>query len=68
MLSKLIIISLATAFAFFNPSVKLSSGRTATLNGRGPPVLFSTGLLELCLNNFIMKLLKILNIMLLLLH
>ena len=46
MLSKLIIISLATAFAFFNPSVKLSSGRTATLNGRGPPVLFSTGLFE----------------------
>ena len=44
MLSKLIIISLASVSAFFNPSVKLSSGRTATLNGRGPPVLFSTGL------------------------
>ena len=44
MLSKLIIIGLASVSAFFNPSVKLSSGRTATLNGRGPPVLFSTGL------------------------
>jgi hypothetical protein len=44
MLSKLIIISLATVSAFFTPSVKLSSGKTATLNGRGPPVLFSTGL------------------------
>jgi len=44
MLTKLIIIGLATVSAFFNPSVKLSSGRTATLNGRGPPVLFSTGL------------------------
>lgn len=44
MLSKLIIISLATVSSFFNPSVKLSNGRTATLNGNGPPVLFSTGL------------------------
>jgi len=44
MLSKLIIVSLATVSAFFTPSVKLSSGKTATLNGRGPPVLFSTGL------------------------
>ena len=44
MLSKLIILSLASVSAFFNPSVKLSNGKTATLNGRGPPVLFSTGL------------------------
>ena len=44
MLSKLIIIGLVSVSAFFNPSVKLSNGRTATLNGRGPPVLFSTGL------------------------
>tara|TARA_B100000780_G_scaffold203969_1_gene144825 strand:+ start:6253 stop:7158 length:906 start_codon:yes stop_codon:yes gene_type:complete len=44
MLSKLIFISFAAVSAFFNPSIKLSNGRTATLNGRGPPVLFSTGL------------------------
>ena len=44
MLTKLIFISLASVSAFFNPTVKLSSGRTATLTGRGPPVLFSTGL------------------------
>tara|TARA_X000000368_G_scaffold417636_1_gene414591 strand:- start:1318 stop:2127 length:810 start_codon:yes stop_codon:yes gene_type:complete len=44
MLSKLIILSLASVSAFFNPSVKLSNGRTVNLNGRGPPVLFSTGL------------------------
>ena len=44
MLTKLIIFSLATVSAFFNPTVKLSSGKTATLNGRGPPVLFSPGL------------------------
>ena len=44
MFSKLFIITLASVSAFFNPTVKLSNGRTATLNGRGPPVLFSTGL------------------------
>ena len=44
MLPKLIILGLASVSGFFNPSVKLSNGRTVTLNGRGPPVLFSTGL------------------------
>ena len=44
MISKLILFSLAATSAFFNPSVRLSNGKTATLNGNGPPVLFSTGL------------------------
>ena len=44
MFTKLILISLATVSAFFTPSVKLSNGRTASLKGRGPPVLFSPGL------------------------
>ena len=30
--------------SFFNPSIKLSSGKTATLYGNGRPILFSTGL------------------------
>tara|TARA_B100001093_G_C26844221_1_gene1021991 strand:+ start:2856 stop:3581 length:726 start_codon:yes stop_codon:yes gene_type:complete len=44
MISKLLLISLAYTSAFFNPHAKLSSGKTATLMGNGPPVLFSTGL------------------------
>tara|TARA_B100000579_G_scaffold234186_1_gene191952 strand:+ start:6647 stop:7417 length:771 start_codon:yes stop_codon:yes gene_type:complete len=50
MLSKLIFITLATANAFFNvgnfikPTIRLSSGKTLTIDGNGPPLLFSTGL------------------------
>tara|TARA_Y100000748_G_scaffold302099_1_gene303628 strand:+ start:1103 stop:1918 length:816 start_codon:yes stop_codon:yes gene_type:complete len=58
MLSKLIIIGLASVSAFFTPSVKLSSGRTATLNGRGPPVLFSTGLFGTMPQQFYNELIK----------
>ena len=58
MLSKLIIIGLASVSAFFNPSVKLSNGRTATLNGRGPPVLFSTGLFGTMPQQFYNELIK----------
>lgn len=58
MLSKLIIVSLASVSAFFTPSVKLSNGRTATLNGRGPPVLFSTGLFGTMPQQFYNELIK----------
>ena len=58
MLSKLIIITLASVSAFFNPSVKLSNGRTATLNGRGPPILFSTGLFGTMPQQFYNELIK----------
>ena len=44
MIAKLILIMTTSVCAFFNPSVKLSNGKTATLTGNGPPILFSTGL------------------------
>ena len=36
-----IFISLIT---FFNPTIRLNSGKKITIKGRGPPILFSTGL------------------------
>ena len=59
MFSKLFIITLASVSAFFNPTVKLSNGRTATLNGRGPPVLFSTGLFGTMPQQFYNEIIKI---------
>ena len=44
MLAKFLIIGFASVNAFFNPSVRLSSGKTASIIGQGPPILFSTGL------------------------
>ena len=44
MLAKFLLITLASVNAFFNPSVRLSSGKTASITGKGPPILFSTGL------------------------
>ncbi len=41
---KMFLFSLTTVYAFFNPTVTLSNGKSVTLNGKGPPVLFSTGL------------------------
>ena len=43
MIQSLILYS-GMILSFFNPSIKLSSGKTATLCGNGPPVLFSSGL------------------------
>ena len=58
MLIKLIIICLTCVSAFFNPSIKLSNGKTATLNGQGPPVLFSTGLFGTMPKQFYNQLIK----------
>jgi len=58
MLSKFIILIFTTVSAFFNPTVKLSNGRSATLNGRGPPVLFSTGLFGTMPEQFYTQLIK----------
>ena len=44
MISKLLLLTLTCVNAFFNPSVKLSNGKSAILQGNGPPVLFSTGI------------------------
>lgn len=44
MLFKFFLFNILCADAFFNPTIKLSSGKTATVYGNGPPVLFSTGL------------------------
>ena len=35
---------LLSILSFLNPSIKLSSGKSITLLGNGPPVLFSSGL------------------------
>lgn len=35
---------LIVILAFFNPTMKLNSGKKITIKGSGPPVLFSTGL------------------------
>ena len=37
-------LALANAAWIFNPSIKLSSGKTISVVGKGPPLLFSTGL------------------------
>tara|TARA_X000000368_G_scaffold417879_1_gene415584 strand:+ start:1111 stop:1902 length:792 start_codon:yes stop_codon:yes gene_type:complete len=58
MLIKLIIICLTCVSAFFNPSIKLSNGKTATLNGQGPPVLFSGGLFGTMPKQFYNQLIK----------
>ena len=44
MLLKYFLFNILCIHAFFNPNIKLSSGKTATIYGNGPPVLFSTGL------------------------
>jgi len=44
MLIKYFLFNILCIHAFFNPNIKLSSGKTATIYGNGPPVLFSTGL------------------------
>ena len=44
MISVLILLMISNVSGFFNPSIKVSSGREITLNGNGPPVVFSSGL------------------------
>ena len=36
--------SFLISLSFFNPNLKLNSGKKITIKGTGPPVLFSTGL------------------------
>ena len=40
----LVVAASAASAALFNPTVRLDSGKSATLLGRGPPVVFSSGL------------------------
>jgi hypothetical protein len=44
MITKFLIFSLTLVDAFFGSSLKLSSGKTLSLIGKGPPLFFSTGL------------------------
>lgn len=44
MFSKLILFTLSCAYAFVNPSIKLDSGKSISLIGKGPPLFLSTGL------------------------
>ena len=44
MISILMLLMISNVTGFFNPSIKVSSGREITLNGNGPPVVFSSGL------------------------
>ena len=44
MFTRLILFTLSCAYAFLTPSVKLDSGKTASVIGQGPPLLLSTGL------------------------
>ena len=44
MILKLLLCSLLSVSGFFNPSTRLQSGKTITLMGKGPPLLFSSGI------------------------
>ena len=49
MFRKFLLITLSLfSNAFLNPTLKLSSGKSLSLIGKGPPLFFSTGLQELC--------------------
>ena len=49
---------LISFFSFFSPNVKLSSGRSVTLIGNGPPIVFSTGLFGIMPRNIYSELIN----------
>ena len=44
MMKTLFFLGVGVVSGFFNPSIKMPSGRDITLVGNGPPVVFSSGL------------------------
>ena len=62
MIYKFLLFSLTCVNAFFYPTTKLASGKTISLIGNGPPILFSTGIYgvipRFCYNDLIKNLKK----------
>jgi hypothetical protein len=54
----LILTNFNLIFSFFNTNIKLTSGKSAILSGKGPPLLFSTGLYGTMPRRFYNKLLN----------